>query len=184
MTREQFIKQYYTAAAAAVKGSGIFPEVMLSQAIVESSGLVNGVWMVGESTLSRLANNYFGIKDSSQWTGDTISLRTGEYIDGKKVTVTGVFRKYPTIAASFADYVNFLKSNPRYRSAGVFSATSPLQQTQALQAAGYATDPRYSTLLMSVIDSFKKWIPSTAQIIKGGGTALFIAIIAYLYLKK
>jgi flagellum-specific peptidoglycan hydrolase FlgJ len=160
MTREQFIKTYYNTAKALTTGTGIFPEVMLAQAILESSGKVNGTWLVGQSLLSRAANNYFGIKSTPSWRGETISLKTGEVVNGQRVTVTGVFRKYPTIADSFKDYITFLKVNPRYTAAGVFSATTPSAQTAALQRAGYATDPNYSSLLNSIITGFKKWIPA------------------------
>ena len=160
MTREQFIKSYYNTAKSLTAGTGIYPEVMLAQAILESSGKVNGTWLVGQSLLSRTANNYFGIKSSAGWKGETISLKTGEVVNGQRVTVTGVFRKYPTIADSFKDYIKFLQVNPRYTAAGVFTAANPEAQTAALQKAGYATDPNYSSLLNSIITGFKKWIPA------------------------
>jgi len=159
MSREEFIKAYYNTAKSLTAGTGIFPEVMLAQAILESSGKVNGVWKVGQSLLSRAANNYFGIKSSPAWKGETISLKTGEVVNGQRVTVTGVFRKYDSIGDSFKDYINFLKVNPRYTAAGVFTATTPAAQAEALQRAGYATDPNYSNLLNSIITGFQKWIP-------------------------
>jgi flagellum-specific peptidoglycan hydrolase FlgJ len=180
MTREQFIKNYYNLAKTLTAGTGIFPEVMLAQAILESSGKVNGTWLVGQSLLSKAANNYFGIKASAGWTGSTISLKTGEVIDGKKVTVTGVFRKYPTIIDSFKDYIKFLQVNPRYKAAGVFSASTPSQQIAALAKAGYATDPNYASLLNSIINGFKKYIPA-ATIAFG---LLIPAVIFFLIYKR
>lgn len=181
MTREQFIKQYYPAAAQVTQGSGIFPEVMMAQAILESSGRVDGQWFVGQSLLARAGNNYFGIKASPGWKGEVISLRTGEYLNGQRVTVTGQFRKYPTVMDSFRDYVRFLKENPRYEKAGVFAATTPAAQTAALQRAGYATDPNYSKILNSVMDGFKKWIPSVPVVAFG---LLLPAVIFFLIMRN
>lgn len=179
MTREEFIKAYYSIAKQLTTGTGIFPEVMLAQAILESSGKVNNTWLVGQSLLSRNANNYFGIKASTKWKGKTITLKTGEYLNGKPVTVTGVFRKYDSIQDSFKDYIDFLKTNPRYTKAGVFAASSPEQQTKALQAAGYATDPKYSDLLNSIMAGFRKWIPKATI-----AFSLLIPILIFFLIKR
>jgi len=184
MTREQFIKKYYPIAEKLTAGTNIFPSVMLAQAIIESSGRVDGVWLVGQSLLSRAANNYFGIKDSAGWKGQTISLKTGEFLNGQKVTVTGVFRKYATVEDSFRDYINFLQVNPRYKTAGVFTAKTPQEQTAALQKAGYATDPNYSKLLNAVMEGFKKWIPKIPPIAFGLLPLGIIFFLTYKIIKK
>lgn len=180
LTRAQFIEKYYPEMVAVTKDSGIFPQVMAAQAIVESSGLVNGLYYPAESILAKQANNYFGIKASAQWKGETITLKTGEFYNGKRVIESGTFRKYPTTKAGFEDYKNFLKSNPRYTTAGVFKATTPAAQAQALQAAGYATDPNYSKLLIGVMAGFDNIIKNikNSPIIKGG-TALIIALALF-----
>lgn len=180
LTRAQFLQKYYPEMIAVTKDTGLFPQVMAAQAIVESSGLVNGLYYPGESILAKQANNYFGIKTSSQWKGETITLKTGEYYNGKKVIESGTFRKYPTTKAGFEDYKNFLKSNPRYTAAGVFKATTPAAQAQALQAAGYATDPNYSKLLIGVMAGFDNIIKTIKNIpIIKGGTALIIAVALF-----
>lgn len=184
MTREAFIKKYYPVAVQLTAGTNIFPQVMLAQAIIESSGRVDGVWFVGQSLLARSANNYFGIKSSAGWKGQTISLKTGEYLNGQKVNVTGVFRKYASIEDSFRDYINFLKVNPRYTSAGVFTAKTPQEQTAALQRAGYATDPNYSKLLNAIMDSFKKYIPNVPTIAFGLLPLGIIFFLTYKIWKK
>lgn len=177
LTRAQFLAKYYPEMVAVTQGSGLFPQVMAAQAIVESSGLVNGLYYPAESILAKQANNYFGIKASSQWKGDTITLKTGEYYNGKKVIESGTFRKYPTTKAGFEDYKNFLKSNPRYTTAGVFTATTPAAQAQALQKAGYATDPNYAKLLTSVMNGFSELIKTIkSSPIAQGGTALLLIL--------
>jgi mannosyl-glycoprotein endo-beta-N-acetylglucosaminidase/stage II sporulation protein P len=184
MNRIDWIKKYGPDAVAAAKDTNIFPSVMLSQAILESSGKVNGVYEPGQSLLSKNANNYFGIKASAGWVGPVISLKTGEFINGQYVTVTGVFRKYNTIKDSFTDYINFLKVNPRYAAAGVFSATTAQQQADALQRAGYATDPLYASKIKSIIQSIQSYIPSPAVVAAGGGALLASLIVLYFYNKK
>jgi flagellum-specific peptidoglycan hydrolase FlgJ len=184
MTRAQFVEKYYPEAVAVSRDTGVFPQVMIAQAILESSGKVDGVWMPGQSLLSRNANNYFGIKADSKWKGPTIELKTGEYLNGQYVTVTGKFRKYNSIKDSFADYINFLKSNPRYTTAGVFTAATPQEQAQALQRAGYATDPNYSKLITSIIDNISGSIQTALKSIPGGGTALIVLVAAGLFLLR
>jgi len=160
LNRMQWIKQYYPTVEAITKGTGIFPEIALSQAILESSAKYNdGFYYPAASRLAIDANNLYGIKATKSWKGDTITLPTTEVVNGKKITVTATFRKYPTIEDSFKDYIKFLQENPRYKKAGVFSATTWQQQAAALQRAGYATDPNYSNLLVKVVNSFKNWIP-------------------------
>jgi len=179
MTREQYIKKYWPAFVAITDGTGIFPDVMAAQSIIESQGKVNGTYEPGGSQLAKLANNYFGIKDSSTWKGETITLRTGEIYNGQPVVVSGRFRKYSTPLDSFKDYVNFLKSNPRYANAGVFTAKTPQEQSAALLKAGYATNPAYASLIDAVASGIKKYIPT----LKNTGTALMVAALFFLAYK-
>lgn len=180
MTREDFVKKYYADAVKATAGTGIFPQVMIAQAIIESSGKVNGNYYPGESLLAKLGNNYFGIKDSASWTGPVITLQTGEYYGGVKSYVSGDFRKYGSVEESFKDYIDFLKKNPRYTSAGVFTAKTPAEQAAALQRAGYATDPRYSSLIVAVIDNVKKWFTGSTVAFSISGLLLIGTILFFL----
>lgn len=178
MDRATFVKTYYPVAAAVAAGSKVFPEVIIAAAILESSGKIGGVYYPGASLLAQKANNFFGIKSSAGWNGPTVTLNTGEVYNGIRVTVPGVFRKYTTPKDSFADYVRFLQSNPRYKANGVFDAKTPAEQTAALQRAGYATDPKYSSLLNSVITSIKKYIPTGAA----GASLTVVLIIGFIYI--
>jgi flagellar protein FlgJ len=184
MSREDWVKQYSSMASAAAGDSGIYPGVILAAAILESSGKVNGVYEPGQSLLAKNYNNYFGIKNSAGWSGPTVTLTTGEYINGQYVNVSGTFRKYASVQDSFSDYVNFLKVNPRYRAAGVFSAANVDQQAAALQRAGYATDPQYGNKLISIYNSIKSYIIDNPGIIAAGGGGLFLLLVAALILYK
>ena len=149
MTREEFIRKFYPATIEATKGSGIFPEVAISQAIVESADR-RGVPY--KSSLAVKYNNFFGIKADRSWKGRAVRLQTDEYFDPKvKTTIVDGFRVYDSYKDSVADYVKFLKENARYRNAGVFSAKTPDEQIEAIKRAGYATAPSYAQTIKSII---------------------------------
>lgn len=153
LTREEFIKKYYVDAAKATQGSGIYPETLLSMAIVESQGQVNGKYYPGMNASARYANNYFGIKDSADWKGKTIKLSTPN--DAQPIST---FRVYSNIGDSFKDFVKFLKVNPRYKKAGVFDSANYAEQIINIARAGYAENPNYATVITSVANKISKVI--------------------------
>jgi Mannosyl-glycoprotein endo-beta-N-acetylglucosaminidase len=115
---------------------GIDPRIILAQAALETG------W--GKHAPD---NNFFGIK------GQGRKMKTLE-ADGHGgfVQIVDSFRGYPSPEASFIGYADFLLANQRYRD---FLATGragrPLpEQTAALQASGYATDPRYALKVLDV----------------------------------
>jgi flagellum-specific peptidoglycan hydrolase FlgJ len=148
MTRKEYIEEYRDVVLEAVKGTGLFPSLMMAQAILESSDK-NGV--PGNSTLARVYNNHFGIKAGKKWTGKKVNLKTREVFDGNDVMIGDYFRVYDHATNSFKDRIEFLRQNSRYAKAGVFLAKTPEDQAQALQDAGYATDPKYAFILSNLI---------------------------------
>lgn len=178
-TREAFTKQFYPVALSAASGTGLFPETVITAAIVESSGRVNETWYVGESLLAKNYNNYFGIKAGQSWNGPTVNMKTGEYTPGGvPYSITDAFRVYPSVNDSFNDYVKFLKENRRYTAAGVFTASNPYEQFARLKEAGYATNPDYTSLMTSVYNSIKKYIPPPGTV----GPILALALLAVFFL--
>lgn len=141
--RLDYIKKFTNVAIKAAKGTGLFPSLFLAQAILESAN--------GKSLLASKYNNHFGIKASKGWTGKVVAINTREVINGQEIYVKANFRYYNNPLESFKDRVKFLLQNRRYKKAGVFTAPTPEQQAQALQKAGYATDPNYSKLLSAII---------------------------------
>lgn len=93
--------------------------------------------------------NLFGIKATPDWKGPVTSQITHEVVDGKTITITANFRAYPDWLASINDHAQFLLTNPRYRPA--FAYTTGALFAQAVQAAGYATDPLYAAKIASII---------------------------------
>ena len=136
------------------QSQGLFPSVTYAQYVMECG------W--DGSTLSETYNNAFGIKADSSWTGKTVELPTQEYIDGQWVNTTATWRIYDDINQSVRDRTQFLLENPRYTQGGVFSASTYQEQCQALQNSGYATDPSYASLLISIIEDNNFAIYDTA----------------------
>lgn len=145
ISQQEFINMVVPGAIEGYKKYKIFPSITIAQAILESA------W--GRSGLSRRANNLFGIK-AFNWTGQTITMNTGEYYGGVYVMVSATFRAYSTPAESVKDHARFLTLNSRYRHNGVFSATTYVQQAEALRRAGYATDPNYPASLIGLIRKY------------------------------
>lgn len=146
MSTDEYIATMGPIAQADYSRNGIFASVTLAQSIIESG------W--GKSGLTQQANNMFGIKCSSNWTGECINMETGEYGSGGYYTTNANFRKYPSIEDSVNDHSLFLKENPRYPAAGVFDATTFQEQIRAIHSAGYATDPNYSSTIINTIEAY------------------------------
>lgn len=143
LTRSQYVNTFKDAVIKASKGTSLFPSVAMAQGILESNN--------GNSGLAKKANNHFGIKADESWRGKKMNFPTREVINGKDVMIDAYFRAYDNPVDSFIDHVRFLKSFKRYNN--VFTAKTPEQQAVEIQKAGYATDPNYAKLLISIINS-------------------------------
>lgn len=142
--------EYINRVAASLQGldlKGLFPSVIIAQAILESG------W--GESALTKTYNNHFGMKKGSGtnyggWGGQTVTLKTGEVINGQRVTINGVFRVYPSLQASIIDHNGLFYTLSRYKA--VLTAKTPQEQIQAIKNGGYATATNYVNSVMKVIN--------------------------------
>jgi flagellar protein FlgJ len=176
LTRENFVKKYWPDAVNATKGTGIYPETMLAMAVVESSGKsTDGNWYPGQGLLARKANNFFGIKNSAAWKGATIALPTPG--DADKIST---FRVYTGIGESIADFVKFLKTNPRYTTAGVFEAKDYVSQILAIARAGYAENPNYSKVITGVADKIKGYVKNLVVPIQQNSKYLPLIVAAVI----
>jgi flagellar protein FlgJ len=141
---EEFANTLWPAAQAAAAELGVDPKLLLAQAALETG------W--GKSILrqgDRTSHNLFGIKADRSWNGERASTSTLEYSEGVAVRSKAAFRVYQDYAESFQDYVNFLKSNPRYSKA-LENVENPQRFMLSLQKAGYATDPHYARKVLSI----------------------------------
>jgi mannosyl-glycoprotein endo-beta-N-acetylglucosaminidase/stage II sporulation protein P len=146
--RDAFIAKYSQDVIDATCGTGIFPSVKMAQMIIESA---NSQGQAGQGITARLANNFFGIKANTAWTGEKMAFNTPN--DAKPVSY---FRVYKTVKDSIADHTKFLQVNSRYKTAGVFTAKTPEEQTDALAKAGYSEKPypQYATGLNAMIKGY------------------------------
>lgn len=146
-TPEDFVKSVRPYAESAARELGVDAEFLIAQSALESA------WGSQMATDSRGAssNNLFGIKADASWNGPVASAKTLEFESGVAVQQRASFRKYDNVGESFSDYVTFLKSNPRYQSALTRGADS-VKFAEALQEAGYATDPHYAKKIGAVMN--------------------------------
>ena len=105
--------------------TGIPAAIKLAQGIHETGA--------GTSKLATEANNHFGLKCKTGWTGQTFM-----HTDDRR---NECFRKYNLDFESFQDQSNYLKSNPRYASLFQLSVTDYAAWAFGLSKAGYATNP-------------------------------------------
>jgi flagellar protein FlgJ len=141
---QAFVDQLRPHAERAAKELGVPAHAILAQAAIET-GWGRHVPTNADGTPS---HNYFGIKASHAWSGDTTEKTTTEYIGGRLQKVSATFRSYGSVGEAFDDYVSFLKSNPRYAQA--LGSGDAKHFAVGLQSAGYATDPAYSGKLLKV----------------------------------
>ncbi|KRL55117.1 putative mannosyl-glycoprotein endo-beta-N-acetylglucosamidase [Paucilactobacillus oligofermentans DSM 15707 = LMG 22743] len=120
----------------------ILPSLTAAQAIIESG------W--GNSDLTTMANNLFGIKGS--YNGNSITMATGEYYNGQYVTVNAQFRAYASYAESMSDHSQFLLDNSRY--ANLIGVTDSNIAAMLIQQDGYATSPTYAKTLMNTMNYY------------------------------
>lgn len=166
MTRQQYIDFYKPLAVMVTQGTGVYPETVLAAAAVESRN--------GESQLAKKGNNHFGIKAGSSWPGNTVTMRTREVVNGQETYVNAKFRAYNTVKNSYHDYVRLLTTADRYKPA--LRANSWQDQIVKLSAAGYATDPNYANILISVGKTISKALAFTtpANLLQVGLTTAFL----------
>ena len=109
LSRIDFISKYYAFVKSITKATGIFPQTLFAQAILESQGKVGNAYMVAGSTLAKDFNNLFGIKADRSWKGKKVNLKTREVYGGNDVYITDAFRVYDSPEESMKDYILFLQ---------------------------------------------------------------------------
>ena len=141
-SQQAFIESVAEGAIEGWNEYGVLPSITVAQVILESG------W--GSSTLSTQAHNLFGIKGS--YNGNYVTMSTREVINGQSVYVNAAFRAYANNSESVEDHGNFLYSNSRY--SNLLGDTSYTDVAQKLSQDGYATDPYYSSSLISLVKTY------------------------------
>jgi len=144
--QQDFVQRMLPHALLASRETGLPAQQMIGQAALESG------WGRREILNSDGSNshNLFGIKAGENWHGKVVLSKTTEYHNGVASKPTEKFRAYDSYADSFRDYANLLSENPRYANV-IEQGESAHGFAQALQKAGYATDPKYAEKLVRVI---------------------------------
>jgi flagellum-specific peptidoglycan hydrolase FlgJ len=160
------------AATLATLGSPIFPETVLTQAIVESG--------TGSSSLSEKYNNYFGIKAGSEWKGRSVNMRTREVFDGRSTYINDNFRVYNSFYSSVRDLIKFYKKYTRYNF--VIDSNNVEQQLRMIGLSGYATAPGYGSTLISVYNANRDTMRKAVNLSRTKLAVSFISVsIAAFY---
>lgn len=136
ITVQEYIDTYKFVAMENMKMFGIPASIKLAQGILESGS--------GTGTLSREANNHFGIKCAGNWEGDSVAF-TDDAPDE-------CFRKYKSPLESFSDHSDFLINRSRYQQLFSLDKKDYVAWANGLKNAGYATDPKYAQKLIDIIE--------------------------------
>lgn len=134
----RYVHKYNAIAQYEMQQSGIPASITLAQGILESGA--------GQGDLTQRANNHFGIKCHG-WTGEKVY-----HDDDKKGEC---FRKYTHPSESFKDHSEFLTSRGRYASLFQLNKKDYKGWAKGLRKAGYATDPKYPSKLISLIERYQ-----------------------------
>ena len=136
---ENYIKKYRGIAVNEMKKYHIPASITLAQGLLESGA--------GRSTLARKSNNHFGIKCGKGWHGKTV-----RHDDDRR---RECFRAYRHPKDSYEDHSRFLRTGQRYAFLFKLKITDYKGWAKGLKRAGYATDPRYASRLIDIIELYE-----------------------------
>jgi len=127
----KYIERWKETAIQEMKLYGIPASVTLAQGILESNA--------GQSTLSKKYNNHFGIK----W------RKKGKFVIMSDDKPRDKFCVYKSGWESFRHHSKFLQGK-RYKS--LYKSKNYKDWCRGLKKCGYATNPKYDVLLISIIE--------------------------------
>ena len=155
----EVVKQLGELAKKNAKDSGILASISCAQAILESG--------YSRSELAVNANNLFGMKcklsgntwEGSAWDGTSVYSKVTAEVDDYGIVSeeTADFRRYPSLAESFADHSAYLigaRNGNKARYAGIKGMNDFDAVAKLLKSGGYATDPAYPEKLKAVRDAW------------------------------
>ena len=133
-SRQQYIEQYAEYAMEQMRRYGIPASVTLAQGIIESAE--------GKSMLSRTANNHFGVKGEFN----------GAYVRADDDKPNEKFKKYDNVGQSYEDHSKVLMGERYQKYTRNLSADDYKGWAAGIKAGGYATDKRYVSTIVGVIE--------------------------------
>lgn len=141
---QAFIQEIGPRIARIAEQRGLPGVAMAAQAALET-GWGSKIIQTVSGTLS---HNLFGMK-SNNTSEESIDIHSKEFVLGNWIDKISSFKAYPDWDSSIRDYVDTLRDSSRY--AEVLATADPSRYVEALQDAGYATDPKYAAKLKDVI---------------------------------
>jgi|JI8StandDraft_2_1071088.scaffolds.fasta_scaffold19224_2 uncharacterized FlgJ-related protein len=145
---ENYIFTFKNIAISEMKRSGIPASIKLAQGIIESD--------LGRSPLAIVANNHFGIKCGSNWSGGTY-YKVDDDKDSTGTLIHSCFRSFVDAEESYRAHSEFLMNpskSSRYGFLFKLGSTDYEGWAHGLKYAGYATDPTYPDKLIKVIEKY------------------------------
>jgi len=133
-----YVNTYKVIAMAEMQRSGIPAAITLAQGLHESEA--------GTSELVKQSNNHFGIKCKDDWKGQAV------YHDDD--SRQECFRSYASAADSYRDHSEFLRRSNRYAFLFDMDPADYEGWAYGLRKAGYATNIRYSQILIKLIKDY------------------------------
>ncbi len=143
-----YIDSYKKIAIEEMERTGVPASIKLAQGLLESGS--------GKSYLATEGNNHFGIKCGSAWNGKTLALKDDDKDKNGKL-IHSCFRVYKNPEESFRAHSDFLRDpNKDYRYGWLFDleTTDYKSWAHGLKKSGYATNPQYPKLLISLIERY------------------------------
>ncbi len=137
---QQYAERYAAEAMEQMKRYGIPASVTLAQGILESSN--------GQSELSQLGNNHFGVKASGSWLKNG-----GDYLVYTDDKPNEKFCKYATVGDSYEHHSKILKNSNRYSQCFKLSPDDYKGWTKGIERGGYATNGGYAASLQKIIET-------------------------------
>jgi hypothetical protein len=134
----QYINTYKFLAISEMQRSGVPASIILAQGIHESQA--------GTSDLVIASNNHFGIKCKTGWTGQVV-----HHDDDARGEC---FRSYASAADSYRDHSDYLTQTPRYAFLFKLNPEDYESWAYGLKKAGYATNLKYSQILIKLIQDY------------------------------
>ena len=134
-----YVDNFKEIAQNNMRAHGIPASITLAQGILESGA--------GKGKLALSANNHFGIKCHTGWTGESV-----KHDDD---AAQECFRKYNHPSESYRDHSYFLTSRSRYSNLFKLDKGDYESWAKGLKDAGYATDKKYPDKLIGLIERFE-----------------------------
>ena len=167
MTDYEFLAKIKDDVIADMQNTGILASLTAAQAFIESNK--------GNSGLTQKANNLFGIKGT--YNGQSVTMKTKEYVNGKYVVVDAQFRKYPSWRDSIEDHSFLFLRLKRY--SNLIHERDYKEACRKVQADGYATSLSYALTLINIIEKYKLYEWDTEEVMVDSELDAALEVIAH-----